>query len=494
MNKNPAKNALSLFADLNDNNVRYCHWKSNEHLLPGLTGETDLDILIDPRDADKAYSLMSENNFKRVISHPWKLYSSVEDWIGLDTDQMMQTHFHVHYRLLTGLKNVKDQYFDFNKIVLDNVITHEDFDIRVCCPDIEFIFLICRSALKRSSIDLHKTVFGKSEKKEFEYLRIRSSAERISKFAGEMFTRETADMIVSLYNDPENYRLFRKFSKSLIKELRFLQRSTRTGAELAYHRRMFVYRFSKLIRRPVRLKKKPATGGKLISFIGVDGAGKTTLATFFAKWLSWKIDCRYIYLGTGDGKSGILNRIKKKLVKTKRSESSSSSSSSSEGVSTGMSLKKRIRRTAANIIYLSNAKYKYRSIRKIHRLVNNGAIVITDRYPQTEYTGIYDGMVIQEFPGDGLIARFNRSLARKERRLYSEMCRFNPDVIIKLKITAEVSNQRKPCNAKEYEIVKRKVAITETLHYKGSEEYIIESSNDIDKTKRDVASVIWRYV
>ena len=236
-----------------------------------------------------------------------------------------------------------------------------------------------------------------------------------------------------------------------------------------------------------------ATGGKLISLIGVDGAGKTTLATFFAKWMSWKIDCRYIYLGTGDGKSSLLNRLKKKALKGKKPAATDSSSSPSESKAP-MSFKKKIRRTMANIIYLSNSKYKYKSIRKINKLVNSGTIVITDRYPQLDYAGIYDGLTIQEIPGNDLLARYNRHLAGKERKLFETMSRFNPDIIIKLVIPVEVSNQRKPCTPKELEMVKRKVAITETLHYKGSQEYIVDSSNDIEVTKHEVASILWRYV
>lgn len=493
MNKEPAKNALQLFSDFNDNNVRYCHWKSNEHLLPGLTGDTDLDILIDPVDVGKAYTYMIKNNFKRVISHPWKCYSSVEDWIGLDEEQMIQTHLHVHYKLLTGLKNVKDQYFNFNKMVLDNAVIHGDFNIKVCCPDIEYILLLCRIALKRSSTGAIKKVFGESEKKEYEYLLARSSKQAVSEYAHSLLTTKTAEMLIALYAEPDDIRLFAKFRKALIKELSFMQRTTRSNAEAVYFRRWFGYRVSKLFRRPVRLKKYSATGGKLISFIGVDGAGKTTLATFFAKWMSWKIDCRYVYLGTGDGKTSLLNRFKKKALKGKK-HSTSGISSAPSGNEAPMSFKRKIRRTAANIIHLSNSKYKYKSIRKINKLVNSGTIVITDRYPQLDYAGIYDGLAIQDIMGNDLLARYNRHLADKERKLFEEMCRFNPDIIIKLVIPVEVSNQRKPCTPKELEIIKRKVAITETLHYKGSQEFIVDSSNDIEITKHEVASILWRYV
>ena len=42
-----------LFTAWNDANLFYCHWKSNEHLLPGLDGTTDLDVLLSRDDKEK---------------------------------------------------------------------------------------------------------------------------------------------------------------------------------------------------------------------------------------------------------------------------------------------------------------------------------------------------------------------------------------------------------------------------------------------------------
>ena len=490
---NPAKNALKLFSDMNAENIRYCHWKSNEHLLPGLTGKTDLDILIDPSDADRAVRLMLENNFKQVISHPWKRYSAVDDWIGLDEEQMLQTHLHVHYRLLTGLKNVKDQYFKFNELVLANTVKHDEYDIMICNPNIEIIFLIIRAALKRSSSKTGRKIFDKGAKAELEYLKARADINEVDRFAHEMFEDALAREVIGVFESPENYALFKRMRSDLIKSQRFMQRTTRAGAECTYLRRDIRYKAGKLIKKPVRLKKCSATGGKLISFIGVDGAGKTTLATFYAKWLSWKIDCRYVYLGTGDGKSSLLNRIKKKLLKLRKSSSSASSSSSSS-VEKKLTGKQALKRTINNIVNYSNDKYKYKTIRKIYRSINRGQIVITDRFPQPFYPGIYDGMIVEPFAGNGFLAKYNRKLKMKEQKLFDEMCRFNPDIIIKLDIPVEVSDARKPCTPKELEIVKRKVEITKTLHYKGAKEFIVDSSKDLEQTKREVISLLWRHI
>ena len=491
--KRPAENALRLFSDLNENNVRYCHWKSNEHLLPALTGDTDLDILVDPADAPAAWELFAKNNFKRVVSHPWKRYSAVEDWIGLDEAQMLQTHLHVHYRLLTGLKNVKEQYFSFNEIVLANTVKHQDYDIRVCDPNIEVILLFIRSALKKSSMRPIQTAFSPDAMREYQYLRERTVEYEVARYARQMLPESTAAALVKLYGVPDDTGLFKTFRKELIRELAFLRRTGRARAECLYLLRALLYKASKALGAPIRLKKKSATGGKLISFIGVDGAGKTTLAPFFAKWLSWKIDCRYVYLGTGDGRSSLLNRAAKKLTGGKKSGSNPAKTEGNAEKNGGLSFQRRVRRTLANIVRLSNARYKHTAIKKMFRRVSAGEIVVTDRYPQMEFEGIYDGLTITDFP-DGFLAGFNRKLAAKEKRLYTEMCRVHPDVVVKLLIPLEVSCRRKPCTGKEYEIVRRKVEITDVLHYQGSRELTVDSSGDLDETKREIVSLLWRYI
>ena len=491
----PAANALSLFNQFNEQGVRYCHWKSNEHLLQGLTGKTDLDILIDPADSSTAYRLLSDNNYKRVISHPWKRYSAVEDWIGLDEEQMLQTHLHVHYRLLTGLKNVKDQYFSFNRIVLDNSVLDKDYDIRICNPNIETILLIIRAVFKRSSFSHRRSIFEGNALAEYEYLKNITNRDDVARYAQDMFSESTSEQILRLYENPNDLSVYNRLRRNLITEECFLQRNTRINAEACYLRRILAYKTGKLLRCPVKLKKKTSTGGKLISFIGVDGAGKTTLATFYADWLSWKIDCDYVYLGTGDGKSSLLNRIKKKIYKRKTvSSDMSNNSSERSNTSDKLGLKKKIRWTLTNIVNLSNSKYKYRTLKRIHKRVIAGEIIVTDRYPQMTYKGIYDGMIVKALPGNGLLAWYNNRLVKKEQRIFSEMCRFNPDLVVKLEVPVEVSASRKPCTLRELEVIKRKVEITSELHYKGSRELVVDSSGNLEDTKRTVVSLLWRYI
>ena len=492
-----SQTALKLFTDWNEHGVRYCHWKSNEHLAEGIQGNTDLDILIDPSDADKANIYMIGNGFKRVISHKWKSYSGVEDWIGMDLETLVQTHLHIHYKLLTGLKNVKEQYLPWEQLVLDNVVRHKDYDICVCNPNIEVIILICRAAIKKDFVAMLKDCsFSKAEEQEYAYLSEKTDIDEINRFAKQILSDSTRNELLELVKNTDSKMDLTKFRKMVINDFSMYRRESRKSASFNYFRRFFLYKASKVIGKPIYLKKNFYTGGKLVSFIGVDGAGKTTLATYFAKWLSWKINCRYVYLGTGEGRSSFLNRIKKAIV-MKRKKIGGSSAEGCVGEPKQIatpSIKKQLKMIALNYVCLSNDKYKYRTICKIFKMVNKGCIVVTDRYPQMQFDGIYDGMAVVSFDGNKILVALNEKIKQKETKIYKKICNVSPSIVIKLEIPVDVSVERKPCSGRALEQVKQKVEITKKIHFKDAKEYVMNSSGELGETKREVCKLLWELI
>lgn len=252
-----SESTLNLFSNWNDNNIRYCHWKSNEHLLAGLKGLTDLDILIDPCDADKANEYMIKNNFKRVISHKWKNYSGVEDWVGVDPKTLVQTHLHVHYRLLTGLKNVKEQYFPWAKYVLDNSVKHEYLDIMVCRPEIEIVILIARVAIKKDFLSSIRNIkWGKSERAEFDYLIKRSELNRIREAARMMLSEKCAEECIELVNDIDNTTLLKRFRHDILCDFPLHQKMSRKRASAVFYNRQLMAINGRIKRKELLLYKK----------------------------------------------------------------------------------------------------------------------------------------------------------------------------------------------------------------------------------------------
>ena len=48
--------------------IQYCHWNSNKHVFEGLSGLTDLDILVDPGQSLKVLEILDSSGFKKCNS------------------------------------------------------------------------------------------------------------------------------------------------------------------------------------------------------------------------------------------------------------------------------------------------------------------------------------------------------------------------------------------------------------------------------------------
>ncbi len=104
--------------------VRFAHWKGNNHLPQSLEGQTDIELLIDPDYREKFEEVMKSLHFKKAISPKWDRYPKVEDWLGFDPETGKILHLHTHYALVTGIKYVKHLYLPwlsefFNQLRID---------------------------------------------------------------------------------------------------------------------------------------------------------------------------------------------------------------------------------------------------------------------------------------------------------------------------------------------------------------------------------------
>lgn len=490
-------NLRSLIDCWNKEHLCYCHWKSNEHLQKGMEGGTDLDILADINQMDQIERELTENRYQRVISHPWNTYDFVSDWIGADTLHGQQTHIHLHYRLLTGKQNVKEQYLPWTELVLENRIYNEEADIWICNPSIEILIFIARVFLKRfdfRAIPNNKEVYrlSKPDLQELSYLREKINFDDVKKFASQMFTDDLKEQMIELAVNQDAWVNERcKFVKNnLVIYLSEFRDRSKLKTNLQSFFRYGLQIIGNKTGHRVNKKKKVQAQGKLISFLGIDGSGKTTIAKDMQKWLSWKIDCRYVYLGTGQGKSSLMNRLVRARGEKKLAvgEVGNKPDEKLKSTDNHISFKKAAKKTLLNVVSLSNMKYKYMAIKKINRMKREGIVVLTDRFPQDKYFGINDGANIT-ITGKPLLDVINKALSRKEKKILGKILHYHPDIIVKLIIPLEVSRNRKQDSP--IESIKRKIEIVDDLHYDGSEEYQIRSDMTLEETEDEVKHIIW---
>lgn len=232
--------------------------------------------------------------------------------------------------------------------------------------------------------------------------------------------------------------------------------------------------------------KRLHSGGVTIAIIGCDGSGKSTITQEMQRWLSWKIDTRLVYLGSGDGSVGLRTRSLQRLssrLAPKGGSSHSIKSSNDKGTSKRFTF----RRLGASLLALSLADGRQKKLMAASRARLSGTIVLTDRYPQNQFTGIFDGPKLNENLGNHTVLGF---FAQQEQQKYQAIAEDPPDVVVKLHVPAEVALSRKPEHSADY--VQRKAEITELLRFPRANTIDIDASQPLEQVILSVKGFIWR--
>ncbi|MEJ4043614.1 hypothetical protein [Erwinia sp. SLM-02] len=196
----------------------------------------------------------------------------------------------------------------------------------------------------------------------------------------------------------------------------------------------------------------------LIAVVGCDGTGKSTLTADLTKNLSAWCPVERRYLGLISGEDG--DKIKKlPFIGVWLERRLAAKSEKTQRMSN-----KAPPLWAALIMY-GLSLWRKANLGKAKRLAQRGVLVIGDRYPQAEISGFYydgPGIGIERVSG-WLMTR----LAESERRLYQQMARCRPELIIRLNIDADTAFSRKPDH--NYDELRDKAAVMTQLNYNGSQ-------------------------
>jgi hypothetical protein len=194
----------------------------------------------------------------------------------------------------------------------------------------------------------------------------------------------------------------------------------------------------------------------LIAVVGCDGSGKSTLAGDLLAHVRATRPADTVYLGLGSGAIG--NRIKAwpligpmiERFLSKRASTARDPREKIPGIGTAL------------VLYRFSLKRKAQ-FETLLDLRRRGIVAVTDRYPQVDVPGFYDGPGLSAARPDGwLVAR----LAARERAIYDWMASHVPTLVIRLNIDAETALARKPDH--DPALIAKKVAATPRLTFQGA--------------------------
>jgi len=488
-----------LIVKLNTENIFYCHWKSNFSLSETLSGQLDLDLLVDRRSLARALTILAELGFKAAVTKSGAGTPGIHHYFGLDQQSGQLVHMHMFNRILTGESFVKTHLFPFEQMMLENI--YSIGSVKVASKPAELVLFVLRTFIKYGSMLDLVYLIGKSREisSELSWLMddrdLSESLGLLDKYCpvidAELFKR----CIIMLNRDSTMLERI-LLGQQVRKRLRIYAKDNLFAVMGAYAQIMG----EQVARRMSRNKKNRtlSAGGMVIAFVGPEATGKSTLVSESSKWLGQVFPTRTIHAGKPPSTwltaplNLILPMMRQRLpqLRTSRMEGHVSLPDPIQASAK--------RRGLSGLIYalrsVSLAWDRQRLLVWARRQAAQDGFVICDRYPST-VIGAMDSPRLEEIPDPpGLISLIFNRLARIENRLYREIP--PPDVVLKLKVSVETAKRR---NQERIKVGKETDEYLESRHRQSGEwnlpgtkyMYQIDTEQSLEDTIRSVKKAIW---
>ena len=227
------------------------------------------------------------------------------------------------------------------------------------------------------------------------------------------------------------------------------------------------------------MKNNDQTLSPLIAIIGCDGSGKSTVSEEILNWVQGYGPAVAAHLGKQSGNIGraiaqlpMIGSLLDKFIARK----------------TDSTRAQREKKTPGLLVALIIYAFSIRRLRRFKRMMaqrHQGLIIVTDRYPQLEFPGAYDGTGLSvTAPGNWFV----RWLARRERVLYEWMTSYRPDLVIRLNVDLDTACARKPDHRRE--LLRDKVAITPQLTFNGAPIVEIDSTQPLAQVLAEAKAAV----
>ncbi len=475
--------------------VTYCHWKSNITLSRALAGEEDLDLLVDRESLPRALRVLADLGFKGAAARSGPRPPGVGHYYGLDRKAGKLIHVHLYNRVVTGESLLKGHALPFEEMLLGNPALVGK--IRIASKPAELVVFVLRMFVKYGSVLDIARLAGSSGAIRRELLWL---------LEGDGMTEALA--LLDRHCPPVGEPLFRicvealRGDASLVRRY-LLARSVRRRLRV-YAVRTPVERSLALLglllvqlRRRITARKKDKilhAGGALIAFVGADATGKSTLSSETARWLGKTFAVRTVHLGKPPSSwlttpVNVLLPMARWLLSGGRGGAqvphAAPPKPTSEAVLTRPPTLPNALRAAAL------AWDRHRLALRVSRAAARGEIVVCDRYP-AESIGAPDGPRLSVGRGRGV---FQESLARLEGKLYRNIP--PPDLVLRLMApvnTAKRRNrERDKADGEEY-LEARHIQILEWSRRGTKRTCDIDTDRPLTETIAAVRDAVWRFL
>lgn len=479
-----------LLASFESQKVGYCCWKSSLRAAHGMTGVSDLDLLIARPDRQKAIELLLTFGFKQWPDASGCDHPAIASFLGWDETTGLIHHVHIQFKIVFGHSLLRTFRLPAEDQFIARSVRHPTEPLRVLHPADEALLLVVRTQIESRWLDpialwRRKKLCEKAANDLAALAPIVEPAD-VRERAAQFFSPGLAEEIANQLNLNGGDFWRRRISGRIARELSAYRMYGGAEALLRMLARDALWAVRAInwryLRWPRPRRRRAPGGGIVISIVGLDGSGKSTLVREVHRWLSAEIDVMPCYFGTGDGEPSLFFRPFKaasrwvaRLVRT-RPKGASHGVVSDRPPGLGYSVLFAIWAIAAAI-------EKRQKILATQRGAGRGLVVVTDRYPQNEVPEFNDGPLLHRLP------RCPAVLKRFEASVYEMAQRARPDLVIKLQVGRETVIQREPQMVKS--IIDQRIAWLSQLTFSSTRVVSIDAARPLEEVHRKAKHEIW---
>ena len=487
---------LEILNDLHRQGISYCYWKSSRRVHLVLAGEGDLDLLVARRDQHRIEALLLQRGFKLFPSVSGRDHPAVLSFLGFDEPSGKLVHVHLHLRLVTGERLLKNYRIPWEDQLLACARRHPGLPILILDPASEALLAVVRASLELRRTDPVTLRHWEATRQKFaldrEALMTQVDGEALRERAVALIGEgargeDLADRMVEAFYDAGRLKMPADLRRRV--EAHFAGQRSYNAFEYRLRSlgRLALWLAGDLNKRllhwPRPWSRRAPGGGCVVAMIGVDGSGKSTAVAAMRSWLERR-DRHDADLFRHRRWAALAPLWPLKLVMPmlQRSFKTKPKGSSHGNVSSRPpDLRYALLLTGWAMVVAREKRIKLLSAR---RAANRGLVVLADRYPQDEILGFNDGPLLTR------LSRVPAFLRRLEARAYALSRRLPPDLVIKLMVSPPTAKRREP--NMDIEVIRDRTASMERLAFPGARVVCVDAEQPLSVVIGKIKREIWR--